>query len=83
MIAWPFGLKMDNVMFGFKNFCNLPSVHNVINGTHFSITKHADPISEYYYYHKTWGYSLVSQVVVHDKKQFTDLFVRLPRSVND
>ncbi len=74
---------MDNVMFGFKNFCNLPSVHNVINGTHFSITKHADPISEYYYYHKTWGYSLVSQVVVHDKKQFTDLFVRLPRSVND
>jgi hypothetical protein len=55
----------------------------VINGIHFSITKHAHPFSEYYYYHKTWGYSLVCQVVVHDKKQFTDLFIRLHRNVND
>ncbi len=70
-------------MFGFKNFCSLPSFHNSINGTHFSITKHANPFSEYYYYHKTWGYSLDCQVVVHDKKQFTDLFVKLPRNVND
>ncbi len=70
-------------MFGFKNFCSLQSVHNPMSGTHFSITKHIDPFSEYYYYHKTWGYSLVCQVVVHDKKQFIDLFVRLPRNVND
>ncbi len=46
MITWPFGLKMDNVMFGFKNFCSLPSFHNLINGTHSSITKHVDPFSE-------------------------------------
>lgn len=66
-----------------KNFVVFQVFHNLINGTHSSITKHVDPFSEYYYYHKTWDYSLVCQVVVHDKKQFTNLFVRLPRNVND
>jgi hypothetical protein len=55
-------------MFGFKNFCNLPSVHNVIDGTHFSITRLACPFSEDYYYQKTRGYNLVCQVVIDDKK---------------
>ncbi len=66
-----------------KTFVVFQVFHNLINGTHSSIAKHANPFSEYYYYHKTWGYSLDCQVVVHDKKQFTDLFVKLPRNVND
>ncbi len=52
-----------------KTFVVFQVFHNLINGTHSSIAKHANPFSEYYYYHKTWGYSLDCQVVVHDKKQ--------------
>jgi hypothetical protein len=38
---------------------------------------------EDYYYYKTGGYTVIAQVVVDSKKQFTQLFVGLLGSVND
>jgi hypothetical protein len=53
-----------------------------IDGTHFSIAKPAH-FSEDFFYFKTNGYSLVCQAVVNKKKQFLDVFVGLPKSLND
>jgi adenylate kinase family enzyme len=32
---------------------------------------------------KTGGYNVVCQTIVNDQKQFTNIFVGLPRNVND
>jgi hypothetical protein len=55
-------------MFAFKKFCNLPNVRGALDGTHFSIIKHASPFSEDYYYQIKMGYNLVCQAIIDDKK---------------
>lgn len=68
-------------MFALKKNCNLPNVHGVMDGTHFSIIRHVSPFSEDYYYYKTMGYNLVYQAIIDDKKQFVNMFVGPPLGV--
>jgi hypothetical protein len=83
-ITWPFGNKMEMVMqVGFKTLCGPPSIQGAIDDTHFSISKPNRTLCEYYFYHKTTRYNVVCQAIVNDQKQFTNIFVGLPGSVND
>jgi hypothetical protein len=80
VIHWPTGDRMQQVMLDFKAWCGLPSVHGAIDCTHIRISKPKEFPEDYY---KTGGYTIVAQAVVDSKKQFTQLFVGLPGSVND
>jgi hypothetical protein len=53
-----------------------------IDGIHFSIVKPTSYV-ENYYYHKTYGYSIVAQMIINGNKKFTNVFVNLLGSVND
>ncbi len=83
LISWPSRSKLEVVMIGFKSFYNLPNVHGAIDGIHFAISRPISPFCENYYYHKIRAYNAICQIVFDDKKQFIDIFVRRPRSVND
>lgn len=83
LISWPSRSKLEVVMIGFKSFYNLPNVHGAIDGIHFAISRPISPFCENYYYHKIRAYNVVCQIVFDDKKQFIDIFVGWPRSVND
>lgn len=61
----------------------LHNVQGVIDGTHIDILKPQGAFVKYYYYHKTRGYSIITQIVVNFNKTFTNLFVGLPRNVKD
>jgi hypothetical protein len=73
---------MAIVMDDLKFWRGFLSVQGAIDGTHISILKHV-LFPEYYYYHKTCGYSLVAHAIVNYKKRFINVFVGLPISVND
>ena len=81
-IRWPNSARALQNMVAFKDYCGLPGVIGAIDGTHFSISKPSH-FAEDYYYFKSNGYSIVCQAVVDRDKRFLDLFVGLPRSVND
>jgi hypothetical protein len=53
------------------------------DGTHFSTSKPNGTLCEDYFYHKTIRYSGVFQAIVDDQKQFTNIFMGLPGSVNE
>jgi len=61
----------------------LHNVQGVIDGTHIDILKPQGAFVKDYYYHKTRGYSIITQVVVNCSKIIINLFVSLPRSVKD
>jgi hypothetical protein len=82
VIHWPRGQEMREVMLKFKKWCGIPSIQGVIDCTHVGILKPAENPEDYYYF-KKGSYSIVAQVVVDCKKQFTNVFVGLPGSVND
>jgi hypothetical protein len=82
LIAWPMGPKMGDVMLEFKQLCGLPSVQGAIDNTHISIFKPKLDFAEEYYFHETGGYSVVAQVV-DARKKFIDIYVGLPKSVNN
>jgi len=63
LIAWPMGLKMEDVMLEFKELCGLPSVQGVLNNTHILIFKPKLDFVENYYFHEIGGYLAVTQVV--------------------
>jgi hypothetical protein len=77
------GDKMQVVMFDLKNWCGMPNMMGVIDGTHISITKQFGAYSEDYFFHKTRGYSVVAQSVVDNQKRFMDVYVGLLQNVND
>jgi hypothetical protein len=60
--------KMQTVMFDFKNWCGMPNVMGVINGTHISITKPFGAYSKDYFFHKIRRYNVVAKVVVNNKR---------------
>ncbi len=59
IIIWPWGEAMAIVMDDLKIWHGFPSVQGAIDGTHISIVKHV-LFLEYYYYHKSCGYSSVA-----------------------
>ncbi len=73
---------MSFVMEGFKNWCGIPIVQGAIDGIHISIVKPTSYV-ENYYYHKTYGYSIVAQMIINCNKKFTNVFVNLLWNVND
>lgn len=73
---------MREVLHNFKDWYSLPSIHGAIDCTHVDIKK-PPHFSEDYYYYKIVGYSIVAQVVIDCKKQFTSFFIGLRRFVND
>lgn len=81
-IQWPDREQAFINMEEFKQYCDLPGVIGAIDGTHFSIAKPTH-FAEDFYYFKTNGYSIVCQAVVNKRKQFLDVFVGLPGSLND
>jgi hypothetical protein len=70
------------MMLEFKQWCGMPSVHGAIDCTHIAISK-PSLFPEDYYYFKTGSYSMVAQAIVDCRKQFIDISVGLPGSVND
>jgi hypothetical protein len=66
-----------------KTLCGFPSIKGAISNTHFSNSKPNGTFCENYFYHKTRRYNVVCQAIVDDQKKFTNIFVGLPRSVND
>ena len=66
----------------FKEYCDLPGIVGAIESTHFSISKPVH-FAEDFFYFKTNAYSLVCQAVVNKCKEFLDVFVGLPGSLND
>ncbi len=70
-------------MMEFKHWHGLLCVHGVINNTHISISKPKPAFAKKYYYHKSGSYPIVAHVVVDVKMRFTNLYVGLPRSIND
>jgi hypothetical protein len=72
---------MRQVMANFKAWCGMPSVQGALNCTHIAISKPTTYLEDYWYF-KTRAYSMVAQAVVDSKKQFTNVFVGLPGSVN-
>jgi hypothetical protein len=84
LVSWLKGPEMQKMMEDFKLLCDLPNVHNVINGTHLLIyIKPSIPYPEDNYYHKFGGYSMVAQVVVEFNKRFITTYIDLLRSMNN
>jgi hypothetical protein len=63
--------------------CGLHNVQVVINWIHIDILKLEGAYVEDYYYHKTTGYSIITQVVINCNKFYTNIFVGLPRNVKN
>ncbi len=83
LIFWLEGPKMPRVMEDFKQWCGLFNTQGFTNGTHVLISKPFIPYPQDYYYHKSKGYSMVAQVMVDSNKKFIDIFISLPRNVNN
>ncbi len=64
-------------------WCGFFSVQGVNDGIHIDILKPKGAFVEDYYYHKTKGYSTITQVVINCNKISINLFVGLPRNVKD
>jgi len=60
LISWLCGDEMQEVMAGFKNWCDLPIVQGAINGTHITISKPSSPFPKDYYYHKVGSYNIIA-----------------------
>jgi hypothetical protein len=70
-------------MENFKQWCGLFNMQGVTFGTHVLIFKPSMPYLENYHYHKSKGYSMVAQAMVDSNKKCIDIFIGLPRNVND
>jgi hypothetical protein len=81
-IAWPSGNRLLQCMADFKDWCGLPGVVGVIDGTHFHIKKPSIGPEDYYYF-KSGGFTIQYQAVVDRYKRFLDLSVGMPGSTND
>jgi hypothetical protein len=62
----------------FKAFCNLPSIHGVIDDAHFLISKHVGQFSHDYFYHKSKDYYVICQAMVDHIKQIHGHFYLSP-----
>ncbi len=60
LISWLCGDEMQEVMAGFKIWCDLPFVQGAINGTHIAISKPLGPFPKDYYYHNMGGYNIIA-----------------------
>jgi len=67
----------------FKQWCGLPNVNGVINGTHILILKPQTFFLEDYYYHKISDYSIIPQIVIDCNKKFLDYCIGMSSRVND
>jgi hypothetical protein len=82
-MTWLVGEKMQVVMMDFKNWVGVPtSMIDVIDNIHIAITKPFCAFAKHYFSHKTWNYSIVTQIMVNNQKRFIDVYVGLPRSLN-
>jgi hypothetical protein len=64
-------------------WCGLLNVQGVINGIYIDILKLEGAFVKDYYYHKTKGYSIITQIVINCNNFFINLFVGLPMNVKD
>jgi hypothetical protein len=74
---------MQNVMEDFKQWCGLFNMQGDTFGIHVLISVPSIPYPKNYYYHKSKGYSMVAQTMVDSNKKCIDIFIGLPRNVND
>ena len=79
-ISWPTGDRLRDSQAAFKRLCGLQSVVGAIDGTHVHISKPKYVPTDYYYF-KSGGYTLKCQA--DSEKRFLDLFLGMPRSMND
>jgi hypothetical protein len=79
MISWTTSDWMEAVLETFKAFCNLPSIHGVIDNAHFLISKHVGQFSHDYFYHKSRDYYVICQVVVDHIMQIHGHFYWSPK----
>jgi hypothetical protein len=71
------------IMIGFKEFCNLPTVHGTIDVTHIHIFKLKGRCVIEYFSYKYKAYNMKFQVVVNHKKKFKNAFVGMMGLIND
>ncbi len=84
LITWPSANKMEMVMqTTFKILCGSPSLQGPLMVHIFLSPKLMEFYVKITFITKTIGYSVVCQAIVDDQNQFTNIFVGLPRSVND
>ncbi len=74
---------MTEVMASFKGFCGRPSIHGAIDMTQIHIQKLKGTLIGDFFSFKSKSYNMQLQVVVHNQKKFTDIFVGMPNSMND
>jgi hypothetical protein len=68
------GDKMQVVMFNFLNWCGMPNMMGVVDGTHISIAKPSSAYYEDYFFHKKRVSSVVAQSMVNIQKRFMDVY---------
>jgi hypothetical protein len=69
-------------MTDFQEFYGLPDIAGAIDGTHIHIRKPVVSLEDYFYF-KSSGYTIQTQVVVDQQKYFLDLTVGMPGSTHD
>ncbi len=67
--TWPMDDKMQVVMFDLKNWCGMPNVMGVIDGTHISITKP-------FHYKNSWFFNMSNLTTI---TFFTNIFANLTK----
>jgi type II secretory pathway component PulK len=77
------GEDLLKVMIGFKDFSDLPSIHDAINVMQIHIQKPKGPFARNYYSFKSKFYNMQLQVVIDSKKKFQDAFVGMSGSMNN
>lgn len=61
----------------------MPLIQGVIDSTHIFILKSCSYLEDYFYHVKTWGYFIVVQAIVNQKKNNMNVFINLLNIVND
>jgi RNase H-fold protein (predicted Holliday junction resolvase) len=70
-------------MASFKDWCGLPSIHGAINYTHIHIQKPTGAFVVNYFSYKSKVHIKQLQAIVDHDKRFCNVFVGLPRSMDD
>ncbi len=82
-IQWCEGEDWVEIVVGFEKNCGLPSIHGTIDVIHIHIEKPNGPFARDYYSFKSNTFNIQLQTMVDHWGQFKNVFVGMPRLMND